>query len=108
MRPFHACFLLQQLLVASVHVPLSSFKFVFYNDFCHSSKGPASAFKACGEAEKEEHGKTCQKHLEHLADSAVSTGSTDWYQQVMTDCIFDLCRGGDETSAELAAEIFSF
>lgn len=64
--------------------------------------GPAGAFKACGEAEKAEHAKTCQKYL---ADSAVSMGS--WYQQVVTDCMFDLCHGGDETSAELAAEILN-
>lgn len=55
-------------------------------------------FTSCAEAEKEQYAKTCKKHL---GDSAGYL-----YEQVVDDCIFDLCHGAGEISAELAAEIY--
>ena len=42
--------------------------------------------------------KTRRKHLGDSRDAV--------YKEVLDDCIFDLCNGGGETSAELAAEIY--
>ena len=52
----------------------------------------------CTQEDKEEHAKTCRKYLGDSRDAL--------YKEVMDDCIFDLCSGGGETAAELAAEIF--
>lgn len=60
-------------------------------------EGPAS-LKACTEEEQKEYSAMCQKHL---GDSITDV----LYQQVLEDCVFDLCHGAGETSAELAAEI---
>ena len=66
---------------------------------CHASQGPQDfLFTSCAEAEKEQYAKTCKKHL---GDSAGYL-----YEQVVDDCIFDLCHGAGEISAELAAEIY--
>lgn len=51
----------------------------------------------CSQEDKEKHAKTCRKYLGDSTDAL--------HKEVMDDCIFDLCSGGGETSAELAAEI---
>jgi hypothetical protein len=53
---------------------------------------------SCAQEDKEEYAKPCRKYLGNYRDAL--------YKEVMDDCIFDLCSGGGETSAELAAEIF--
>lgn len=60
--------------------------------------GHAISLRACSQGEQEEYTETCKKYLGDSRDL--------WYQQVMDDCIFDLCSGAGETSAQLAAEIF--
>ena len=51
----------------------------------------------CSQEDKEKHAKTCRKYLGDSTDAL--------HKEIMDDCIFDLCSGGGETSAELAAEI---
>lgn len=68
----------------------------YFNMF--DTKGPALAFLQCTNEDKDQHAKTCRKYLGHSTDAL--------YKEVLDDCIFDLCSGGGETSAELAAEIY--
>jgi len=73
-------------------------------------QGPA-VLKSCTKQEEDEARETCQKYLG--TDAKISGSSTDFeaqranFQETLADCIFDVCVGGGETAAELAAEILN-
>ena len=83
-------------------------------------EGPAM-LKSCTEQEKNEARELCQKYLGMLPDSdAKMSGSSSKdfddvqrqreklnFQETFSDCIFDVCVGGGEAAAELAAEILN-
>ena len=76
-------------------------EFLVFQSLCHS-QGDSAAFTSCNAAVKEKFAKTCQKHLGTAAGDL-----HEQHEQALEDCIFDLCQGAGETSAELAAEIFN-
>ena len=74
--------------------------------------------KSCTEQEEDEARTICQKHLGTSDSDAKMSGSPDFedvqrqrdihnFQETLADCTFDVCVGGGETAAELAAEILN-
>ena len=74
--------------------------------------------KSCTEQEEDEARTICQKYLGTSDSDAKMSGSTDFedvqrqrdvhsFQETFSDCIFDVCVGGGEAAAELAAEILN-
>ena len=80
--------------------------------------------KSCTEQEKDEAREICQKYLGTLpasisdSDAKMSGSTKDFedvqrqrdihnFQETFSDCIFDVCVGGGEAAAELAAEILN-
>ncbi len=80
--------------------------------------------KSCTEQEKDEARDICRKYLGTLpasisdSDTKMSGSTKDFehvqrqrdihnFQETFSDCIFDVCVGGGEAAAELAAEILN-
>ena len=74
--------------------------------------------KSCTKQEEDEARDICHKYLGMLPDAMTSDTSSlnDFetqrailknFQETLADCIFDVCVGGGETAAELAAEILN-
>eukprot|EP00435_Cladocopium_sp_Y103_P050379 s806_g15.t1 len=61
-------------------------------------EGPALVFLQCTKKDQDQYAKTCRKYLGDSTDAL--------YKQVLDDCIFDLCSGGGDSSAELPAKIY--
>ena len=79
---------------------------------------PEAVLKSCTQQDKDEAKTICQKHLGTSDSDAKMSGSTDFedvqrqqdvhnFQETFSDCIFDVCVGGGEAAAELAAEILN-
>jgi len=80
-------------------------------------EGPA-LLQSCTKEEEDEARIICQKYLGTSDSDAKIAGSSDFddvqrqrgmltFQETLADCIFDVCVGGGETAAELAAEILN-
>lgn len=63
-------------------------------------EGPAF-LKGCSESERLEADKTCKKYL----GQPPVGGALQSFENSLRNCVFDVCNGGGEVAAELAAEI---
>ena len=77
---------------------------------------PEAVLKSCTKQEEDEARDICHKYLG--TSDAMTSGSSlkDFetqrailknFQETLADCIFDVCVGGGEAAAELAAEILN-
>ena len=78
---------------------------------------PEAVLKSCTKQEEDEARDICHKYLgtsdamtsdtSSLKDFETQRAILKNFQETLADCIFDVCVGGGETAAELAAEILN-
>lgn len=72
-------------------------------------EGPA-VLKSCTEEEKVQANQICSKYLgtgPTLQDGEAQERAQRHFRNTLADCVFDVCAGGGESSAELAADILN-
>ena len=70
------------------------------------TKSPGAFLKSCSKEDETEAMQTCSKFLgQHdPTPDPKQVGLPGMFQHIFQDCIFDVCRGGGDIAAELAAE----
>ena len=69
---------------------------------------PEALLQSCTKQEEDKASTICQKYLGTSDSDAKMSGSDVLtFQETLADCIFDICVGGGEAAAELAAEILN-
>eukprot|EP00435_Cladocopium_sp_Y103_P061943 s631_g23.t1 len=63
-----------------------------------------AVLKGCAEEEKNEAKATCTKFLGRPDPNEIGKDRAQFFANIFEDCVFDVCAGGDQTAAELAAE----
>eukprot|EP00438_Fugacium_kawagutii_P036501 Skav201086 [mRNA] locus=scaffold2138:150458:157689:- [translate_table: standard] len=72
-------------------------------------EGPA-VLKSCTEKEKVQANAICSKYLgsgPSLQDKEAQERAQRHFRNALADCVFDVCAGGGESAAELAADIMN-
>eukprot|EP00438_Fugacium_kawagutii_P036498 Skav201083 [mRNA] locus=scaffold2138:133681:134619:- [translate_table: standard] len=72
-------------------------------------EGPA-VLKSCTEEEKVQANAICSKYLgtgPTLQDEEAQERAQRHFRNTLADCVFDVCTGGGESAAELAADILN-
>ena len=71
-------------------------------------EGPA-LLQSCTKQDEDKASTICQKYLgtSKNSDAKMSGSEVLTFQETLADCIFDICVGGGEVAAELAAEILN-
>jgi len=61
----------------------------------HQAGASLAQWQGCSDAQEEDARTTCSKHIQEMTQP-----------EIFSDCVFDMCRGGDESFAESVAEFF--